>query len=80
MAGVWMPYYLFNFLSLILLLVYVSAVMTNAFLFVVMMMNIDTAKSTVGSSFIRYLPFGSPFLLLLVVGYNHYWLWSTVSQ
>ena len=43
-----------EFLSLILLLVYVGAVMT-LFLFVVMMLNIDRAQKSGG--FVRYLPF-----------------------
>lgn len=48
-----------EFLALILVLVYVGAVMT-LFLFVVMMLNIDT--ESMKKHFIRYLPFG----LLLV--------------
>lgn len=50
-----------EFLSLILVLVYVGAVMT-LFLFVVMMLNIDIAS--LRAHFIRYLPFG---LLLVAV-------------
>ena len=61
MAGVWM---LLNaeFLSIILLLVYVGAVMT-LFLFVVMMLNIDREKTRGG--FVKYLPIGLIFLVLL---------------
>jgi NADH-quinone oxidoreductase subunit J len=54
MAGVWMLLRA-EFLSLILLLVYVGAVMT-LFLFVVMMLNIDSASKHRG--FVRYLPLG----------------------
>lgn len=43
-----------EFLALILVLVYVGAVMT-LFLFVVMMLNVDTEASR--SGFVRYLPF-----------------------
>jgi NADH-quinone oxidoreductase subunit J len=64
MAGVWMILSA-EFLSLILLLVYVGAVMT-LFLFVVMMLNID-AVSQQGSGFTRYMPFGV-LAILLVVG------------
>jgi NADH-quinone oxidoreductase subunit J len=59
MAGIWMLLRA-EFLSLILLLVYVGAVMT-LFLFVVMMLNID--KENKRSGFVRYLPF----CLLIVV-------------
>jgi NADH-quinone oxidoreductase subunit J len=62
MAGVWMLLSA-EFLSLILLLVYVGAVMT-LFLFVVMMLNVDVSGSKEG--FTRYLPFGI-FLVLLMV-------------
>jgi len=51
-----------EFLALILILVYVGAVMT-LFLFVVMMLNIDT--ESMRSHFIRYLPFGLIFVALL---------------
>lgn len=61
MAGVWMILHA-EFLSLILLLVYVGAVMT-LFLFVVMMLNIDIA--TKRHTFVRYLPFGILIVLLL---------------
>ncbi len=61
MAGVWMILHA-EFLSLILLLVYVGAVMT-LFLFVVMMLNIDIA--TKRHTFVRYLPFGILVVLLL---------------
>ena len=44
-----------EFLSLVLIFVYVGAVMT-LFLFVVMMLNIDLAPLKEG--FVRYLPFG----------------------
>lgn len=64
MAGAWMILSA-EFLSLILLLVYVGAVMT-LFLFVVMMLNID-AVTQKGGNFIRYLPFGA-LAVLLVVG------------
>jgi NADH-quinone oxidoreductase subunit J len=53
MAGIWMLLET-EFLSLILLLVYVGAVMT-LFLFVVMMLNIDREQQKGG--FVRYLPF-----------------------
>src|SRR5271163_4365119 len=62
MAGVWMILSA-EFLSLILLLVYVGAVMT-LFLFVVMMLNADTTGSREG--FTRYLPFGILVVLLIV--------------
>jgi NADH-quinone oxidoreductase subunit J len=51
-----------EFLSLILVLVYVGAVMT-LFLFVVMMLNIDV--ESMKSHFIRYLPFGLIVVALL---------------
>lgn len=51
-----------EFLALILVLVYVGAVMT-LFLFVVMMLNIDT--ETLKAHFIRYLPFGLILVALL---------------
>jgi len=62
MSGIWM---ILNaeFLSLILLLVYVGAVMT-LFLFVVMMLNIDKADEK-KHNFVRYLPFGIIVILLL---------------
>lgn len=63
MSGIWMLLRA-EFLSLILLLVYVGAVMT-LFLFVVMMLNIDTESQRKG--FVRYLPLGS-MLVLLVTG------------
>lgn len=62
MSGIWMMLRA-EFLSLILLLVYVGAVMT-LFLFVVMMLNIDKASDKKGS-FVRYLPFGVIVVLLL---------------
>lgn len=52
-----------EFLSLILLLVYVGAVMT-LFLFVVMMLNIDQAARREG--FVRYLPYGVIVVLLII--------------
>lgn len=51
-----------EFLALILVLVYVGAVMT-LFLFVVMMLNIDT--ESMKTHFIRYLPFGLILVALL---------------
>src|SRR5580692_2095324 len=62
MSGIWMLLSA-EFLSLILLLVYVGAVMT-LFLFVVMMLNIDTEDKR--SGFVRYLPFGVIVVVLLV--------------
>jgi NADH-quinone oxidoreductase subunit J len=53
-----------EFLSLVLIFVYVGAVMT-LFLFVVMMLNIDLAPLKEG--FVRYLPFGL-FILVVMVG------------
>jgi NADH-quinone oxidoreductase subunit J len=63
MAAIWMTLRA-EFLSLILLLVYVGAVMT-LFLFVVMMLNIT--KEYQQSGFVRYLPFGV-IIVLLVIG------------
>lgn len=63
MAGVWMLLRA-EFLSLILLLVYVGAVMT-LFLFVVMMLNINREAKLGG--FVRYLPAGI-LIVLLVTG------------
>ncbi len=51
-----------EFLALILILVYVGAVMT-LFLFVVMMLNIDT--ESMRSHFVHYLPFGLILVALL---------------
>jgi NADH-quinone oxidoreductase subunit J len=62
MAGIWMILRA-EFLSLILLLVYVGAVMT-LFLFVVMMLNIDKEKERYG--FVRYLPIGLLIVLIVV--------------
>jgi NADH-quinone oxidoreductase subunit J len=62
MAGIWMLLHA-EFLSLILLLVYVGAVMT-LFLFVVMMLNIDIEYKR--SGFVRYLPFGIIIVLLMM--------------
>lgn len=61
MAGVWMLLRA-EFLSLILLLVYVGAVMT-LFLFVVMMLNI-TREAKLGG-FVRYLPVGLVIIVLV---------------
>jgi len=61
MAGVWMILRA-EFLSLILLLVYVGAVMT-LFLFVVMMLSVE--KETKQSGFVRYFPFGLILVLLM---------------
>jgi NADH-quinone oxidoreductase subunit J len=61
MAGIWMLLSA-EFLSLILLLVYVGAVMT-LFLFVVMMLNIDTEPGR--ESFVKYWPLGLIIILLL---------------
>lgn len=61
-SGIWMMLRA-EFLSLILLLVYVGAVMT-LFLFVVMMINIDKAVQK-KNTFVRYLPFGLIVVLLL---------------
>jgi NADH-quinone oxidoreductase subunit J len=52
-----------EFLSLVLIFVYVGAVMT-LFLFVVMMLNIDLAPLKEG--FVRYLPLGLLVLLVMV--------------
>jgi len=52
-----------EFLSLLLIFVYVGAVMT-LFLFVVMMLNIDLEKMRV--KFVRYLPYGFTVMVLLV--------------
>jgi NADH-quinone oxidoreductase subunit J len=62
MAGIWMILRA-EFLSLILLLVYVGAVMT-LFLFVVMMLNID--QETKREGFVRYLPFGLIIMALIL--------------
>lgn len=62
-AGIWMLLRA-EFLSLILVLVYVGAVMT-LFLFVVMMLNIDVEDKR--SGFVAYLPFGI-IVVLLVTG------------
>ncbi len=62
MAVIWMLLRA-EFLSLILLLVYVGAVMT-LFLFVVMMLNIT--KESQRSGFVRYFPFGVIIVLILI--------------
>jgi NADH-quinone oxidoreductase subunit J len=54
MSGIWMILHA-EFLSLILLLVYVGAVMT-LFLFIVMMLNVDKEPSRTG--FVQYYPVG----------------------
>lgn len=61
LAGIWMLLRA-EFLSLILILVYVGAVMT-LFLFVVMMLNLDL--ETKRSGFVRYFPFGIIVVLLI---------------
>jgi NADH-quinone oxidoreductase subunit J len=61
MAGIWMLLHA-EFLSLILLLVYVGAVMT-LFLFVVMMLHIETEYKHTG--FIRFLPLGMAVVIVL---------------
>lgn len=61
MAGLWMLLRA-EFLSIILVLVYVGAVMT-LFLFIVMMLNID--KEDKRSSFVRFLPLIALFVLAL---------------
>lgn len=63
MAGIWMLLQA-EFLSLILLLVYVGAVMT-LFLFVVMMLAINIASKQ--ATMVRYWPLGLILLLLLMV-------------
>ena len=62
MAGIWMLLHA-EFLSLVLLLVYVGAVMT-LFLFVVMMLNIDREQARAG--FVHYWPFAMLLLLVLL--------------
>lgn len=62
MAGIWMLLRA-EFLSIILVLVYVGAVMT-LFLFVVMMLNVNTEAKK--GTFIRYLPLGLLLVILLV--------------
>ena len=74
-----------EFLSLVLIFVYVGAVMT-LFLFVVMMLNVDV--SAVKAKFVTYLPFAAAILLLFaglivyVLSHNHYELRaaSIISQ
>jgi NADH-quinone oxidoreductase subunit J len=63
MAGIWMLLHA-EFLSIVLVLVYVGAVMT-LFLFVVMMLNIRTESKQ--SGFVSYWPFGI-LVALLVTG------------
>lgn len=62
MAGIWMLLHA-EFLSLVLLLVYVGAVMT-LFLFVVMMLNVNREQAR--ASFVRYWPFATILLLVLL--------------
>lgn len=62
MAPIWMILHA-EFLSLILILVYVGAVMT-LFLFVVMMLNIDKEYKT--SGFVRFLPFALVIILVIL--------------
>lgn len=70
-----------EFLALVLILVYVGAVMT-LFLFVVMMLNIDTTPQREG--FVRYLPFGVIIVALIVaamiyvIGPQHFGLAAMV--
>ena len=64
MAGLWMTLQA-EFLSIILVLVYVGAVMV-LFLFVVMMLDIDS--SALRGGFTRYLPLGIVVSLTLVIG------------
>lgn len=70
-----------EFLSLVLIFVYVGAVMT-LFLFVVMMLNIDTAPLREG--FVRYLPIGLIVMtvvvgiMLYIIGPAHYALFNSV--
>jgi len=61
-SGLWMLAHA-EFLSLILVLVYVGAVMT-LFLFVIMMINIDMASAK--KHFVKYLPYGLGVVGLLV--------------
>jgi NADH-quinone oxidoreductase subunit J len=56
-----------EFLSIILILVYVGAVMV-LFLFVVMMLDINVAKKT--ASYIKYLPIG--ILIFIALQCTHY--------
>lgn len=63
MAGNWMLLRA-EFLSLMLIIVYVGAVMT-LFLFVIMMLNIDREAKQGG--FVRYLPFGIILSVLMAV-------------
>ena len=62
MASIWMMLQA-EFLSLILLLVYVGAVMT-LFLFVVMMLHVESEVKK--SGFVRYLPLGVIAIVLMV--------------
>lgn len=62
MAGIWMLLQA-EFLSLILVLVYVGAVMT-LFLFVVMMLRLNTLNRWEG--FVRYLPFALLLVFLMI--------------
>src|SRR3990167_4678749 len=62
MASIWMILQA-EFLSLILLLVYVGAVMT-LFLFVVMMLHVESEGKK--SGFVRYLPLGVIAIVLMV--------------
>ena len=74
MAGIWLLAHA-EFLALILVLVYVGAVMT-LFLFVIMMLNIDTAASAKG--YLRYLPIGlgivglMVFLMIVAIAPQHF--------
>ncbi|MDP1603644.1 MAG: NADH-quinone oxidoreductase subunit J [Legionella sp.] len=70
-----------EFLALILVLVYVGAVMT-LFLFVVMMLDIDT--ESMRAHFVRYLPFGLILVALLIglllVAVPEQWYKTSVEQ
>lgn len=62
MAGIWMLLDA-EFLSLILILVYVGAVMT-LFLFVVMMLSVS--RETKQAGFIKYLPLGAAVIVVMI--------------
>lgn len=70
-----------EFLALILVLVYVGAVMT-LFLFVVMMLNIDT--ESMKAHFVKYLPFGlilvAALVGLLIVALPKSWMTAETEQ
>ena len=62
-----------EFLSIILILVYVGAVMV-LFLFVVMMLDINIARKS--AAFIKYLPFG----IVVFISFNALIIWFFVSS